>query len=143
MLLTLGASALGGLVYRQLAEAVEELMEDGDSVWFRQPVSLKLVAGYTKRVFCPIDLSTMALRLRNLYYRSLHVRSSPGGGGGKRQLNLHLSSVFGWQAFEADIRLMVFNAVSFNQPGSDIIASGKRLKQKLLQVLREHGTALP
>ena len=80
MLLTLGASALGGLVYRQLAEAVEELMEDGDSVWFRQPVSLKLVAGYTKRVFCPIDLSTMALRLRNLYYRSLHVRSSRGGG---------------------------------------------------------------
>jgi hypothetical protein len=50
---------------------------------------------------------------------------------------------FGWQAFEADIHLMVFNAVSFNQPGSDIIASGKRLKQKLLQVLREHGTVLP
>lgn len=67
------------LVYRRLAEAVEELMEDGDSVWFRQPVSLKLVAGYTKRVFCPIDLSTMALRLRNLYYRSLHVRSSRFG----------------------------------------------------------------
>ncbi|ELR15499.1 Bromodomain containing protein [Acanthamoeba castellanii str. Neff] len=114
IVLTLGASPLDELVYRRLAEAVEELMEDGDSVWFRQPVSLKLVAGYTKRVFCPIDLSTMALRLRNLYYRSLH-------------------------AFEADIRLMVFNAVSFNQPGSDIIASGKRLKQKLLQVLREHG----
>jgi hypothetical protein len=63
--------------------------------------------------------------------------------GSVNSIFLHLSSVFGWQAFEADIRLMVFNAVSFNQPGSDIIASGKRLKQKLLQVLREHGTVLP
>jgi hypothetical protein len=52
-------------------------MEDNDSLWFRLPVSLKDVRGYTKRVFCPIDLSTMLLRLRHLYYRSLHVRVRP------------------------------------------------------------------
>lgn len=122
--------------YLELAEQVEELMQEQIYHLFCQPVSLTTYPDYSKYVFYPIDLSTITLRLRHLYYRSFKVHNFP------RYVNsliLVRSPLISVQSLEQDIRYLSHNAVAFNGAHSSIAADAQTLTRALLSMLNDRG----